>query len=139
MRPERCSRLLVLVLVLAPVPAGADALLSLRAGADVLSLGRADVAAIEASESGGITDVFLRLMPDATARMEAFTAEAVGRLMSVEVCGTRLLEAVVQDRVASGTIYVHGTTAVRAEALRAIWHGRARCDTLSPEVFSNGQ
>jgi len=49
------------------------------------------------------------------------------------------MEAVVRDRIGSGTVYLAGTTMIRAEAMRALWHGRARCDTLGPEVFENGQ
>jgi hypothetical protein len=49
------------------------------------------------------------------------------------------MEAMVRERIDTGTIYLAGTTMVRAEAMRALWHGRATCDTLDPEVFVHGQ
>jgi hypothetical protein len=57
----------------------------------------------------------------------------------LRVCDTTLMEAMVRERIDTGTIYLAGTTMVRAEAMRALWHGRATCDTLDPEVFVHGQ
>ncbi len=50
-----------------------------------------------------------------------------------------MLEAAVRDRIGRGAVYFAGTTAVRAGALRALWHGRSGCDTLGPEVFEHGK
>jgi hypothetical protein len=137
--------------LLAALPAGADSmaerlgiappdpvLVYTLSGEDVAVMPR-DVAAIEISESGGITDVFVRLAPDATAAFAALTSAAIGETMIVRVCGTALLAAVVQAPIDSGTLYIHGTNAIRAEGMRALWHGRSRCDTLEAEVFEHGQ
>jgi len=98
-----------------------------------------DVAALEFSESGGITDIFVRLTPNARRVLADMTELAIGTPMQVKACGTVLLEVVVQAPITSGTIYIADTTMVRAEAMRALWHGRDRCDTLAPEVFDHGQ
>jgi hypothetical protein len=52
--------------LLAGTQAGAAPLLTLDAGGAAFELDRATVAALEISESGGITDVFLRLLPHAS-------------------------------------------------------------------------
>lgn len=98
-----------------------------------------DVAALEFSESGGITDIFVRLTPNATQVLADMTELAIGTPMQVKVCGTVLLEAALQAPITSGTIYIANTTMVRAEAMRALWHGRERCDTLAAEVLEHGQ
>jgi hypothetical protein len=59
--------------------------------------------------------------------------------VTLSVCGATPDGAVIRDRIGSGTIYLAGTTMVRAEAMRALWHGRASCDTLDPEVFGHGE
>jgi hypothetical protein len=97
-----------------------------------------DIAAVELSESGGITDVFLRLHPDASATLERMTAGGIGTMLEVQVCGHLFLEAPVTEANATGTLYLPDTNALRGEAVRALWQGRARCDTLGPEVFPDG-
>lgn len=133
--------------VAAQTPADALTVLMLEPPGPVLSytvLGREtaifprDIAAVEISESGGITDVFLRFGGAATKTLSLMTAAAIDTPMVVQVCGAVMLEATVQDTIRSGTLYLPNTTAVRAEALRALWHGRARCDTFAPEVFTDG-
>jgi hypothetical protein len=114
-------------------------LLTLSVGQAGMDIPRSAVAAMEISESGGITDIFLRLLPAAAADMAELTGNSIGERMEVRACGSVMMEAVVRDRIGSGTIYLDGTTAVRAEALRALWHGRASCDTLDPEVFEHGK
>ncbi|MBF9059479.1 hypothetical protein HKCCSP123_09835 [Rhodobacterales bacterium HKCCSP123] len=98
-----------------------------------------DVVAIEISESGGITDVFVRLAPPAIDTMTALMETVMGEPMTVRVCGRLMLDTVVEDPTDSGTLYIHGTNALRAEGMRALWHGRETCDTLDPEVFEHGQ
>jgi len=136
MRRDRAVACLGLCLLAAPV--SAEAVVSLGVEGATLDLPPAALAEIEISESGGITDVFLRLMPRAAEDLARLSADA-GRTMTLSVCGATLMEAVVRDRIGSGTVYLAGTTMIRAEAMRALWHGRARCDTLGPEVFENGQ
>lgn len=97
-----------------------------------------DIDALEISESGGITDIFVRLAPAASESHAAMVQSDRDMDLGVRVCGVMLLDTVVQGRVAPGTLYLPGTTAVRAEAVRALWHGRARCDTVAPEVFEHG-
>ena len=97
-----------------------------------------DIDAVDLSESGGITDIFIRLSPEAATTLEAMTALAVGTPMIVKICGHVLRDAVVSEANATGALYLPNTTAARGEALRALWQGRARCDTLVPEVFENG-
>jgi hypothetical protein len=98
-----------------------------------------DVAAIEISESGGITDVFVRLAPPAIDTMTGLMETSTGQPMTVRVCGVLMLETVVEAPTDSGTLYIHGTNALRAEGMRALWHGRETCDTLEAEVFEHGQ
>lgn len=137
MRRDRAAACVALCLLAAPV--SAEAVLSLDVGARTLDIPPSVIAEMEISESGGITDVFLRLMPGAVDDLARLTADAAGRTMTLRVCGAALMEAVVRDRIGSGTVYLAGTTMIRAEAMRALWHGRASCDTLGPEVFENGQ
>jgi hypothetical protein len=109
------------------------------AGDRTLDIAPSGIADMDISESGGITDVFLRLMP---GRAVAFAELHRRRDRRNPCCASatrRLMEAVVRDRIGTGTIYLAGTTMVRAEAMRALWHGRATCDTLDPEVFVHGQ
>jgi hypothetical protein len=137
MRRDRAAACVALCLLAAPV--SAEAVLSLGVGARTLDIPPSAIAEMEISESGGITDVFLRLMPGAAEDLARLTGEAAGRTMTLSVCGVTLMEAVVQERIGSGTVYLAGTTMIRAEAMRALWHGRASCDTLGPEVFEYGQ
>lgn len=108
------------------------------AGEEVAVMPR-DIAAIEISESGGITDVFVRLAPSATDTMTGLMETSIGQPMTVRVCGVLMLETVVGAPTDSGTLYIHGTNALRAEGMRALWHGRETCDTLQAEVFEHGQ
>ena len=133
------------------MPAGADSLgarlglpppdpvLVYELRGDAVAIMPRDVAGIEISESGGITDIFLRLEPEATGVLAAITTAGLGAPLVVRACGTVMLEAVVQAPIDSGTFYIHGTNAARAKAMRALWHGRARCDRLGPEVFEHGK
>lgn len=98
-----------------------------------------DIRAVELSESGGITDIFLRLTPEAAALLAETTAQAVGAPMIVRLCGEVLLETSIEMANATGTLYLPDTNAARGEALRALWQGRVRCDRLGPEVFPDGQ
>lgn len=132
----RGGAILPLALV-AGTQAGAAALLTLDAGGAAFELDRATVAALEISESGGITDVFLRLLPQASGGLDGFAAGVEGEL-HLGICGARVRGAAVHLEAGSGTIYLANTTAILAEALRALWHGRASCDTLGPEVFGHG-
>jgi hypothetical protein len=127
---------------LAPPQAQVDAaapLLTLSVGQVEVEVRRSAVAAVETSESGGITDFFLRLMPSAAGDLAELTAGSLGEWMQVRVSGAVMLEAAVRDRIGRGTVYLAGTTAVGAGALRTLWHGRAGCDTLGPEVFEHGK
>ncbi|MDG4646898.1 hypothetical protein P6F26_00445 [Roseibacterium sp. SDUM158017] len=120
------------------LPVSAEPLLTLVAGAATLEVPRAAVTSIDISESGGITDIFVRLGPSASEGLAGLTEGSAGARMQVMVCGAVMLDAPARDRIGSGTIYIPGTNAVRAEALRAVWQGRASCDTLAPEVFEHG-
>jgi len=137
MRRDLAAACLGLCLLAAPV--SVEAVVSLGVEGATFDIPPAAIAEIEISESGGITDVFLRLMPRAAAELARLTGEAAAQTMTLRVCGATLMKAVVRDRIGSGTVYLAGTTMIRAEAMRALWHGRARCDTLGPEVFENGQ
>jgi hypothetical protein len=98
-----------------------------------------DILAVELSESGGITDIFLRLTPEAATTLAAMTAQAIGRPFAIHLCGHVMLDTAVEAANETGTLYLPDTNAVRGEALRALWQGRARCDRLGPEVFPDGQ
>lgn len=98
-----------------------------------------DVTALEISESGGITDIFLRLAPEAAGTLAEVTGAAIGAPLTLRACGTVMLEATIEAPIESGTLYIPGTTALRAEAMRALWHGRVHCATVGPEVFGHGK
>ena len=115
-----------------------DPVLHLSLGAQDLVLWPRDIARIDISESGGITDLFIWLEGGAAKTLSLATGAAQGAPMIARVCGEVIGQGGVQSTTATGTIYLPNTTAQRAEALRALWHGRARCDTVGPEVFSNG-
>ena len=95
----------------------------------------ADVFEIEISESGGITDIFLRLRGNAVAGLEQATGMAVGDPLTVLACGSVVLAARIEVPVTTGTLYIPDITAQQAEALRAVWQGRATCTDFPPEVF----
>ena len=133
------ARRLAAMFALLTAPAAAEPLLTLATEGGTLDIARSGVAEIEISESGGITDVFLRLMPGAVEALADLTGRSIGATMELSVCGAALMAPVGRERIDSGTIYLAGTNAVRAEAIRALWHGRATCDTLGPEVFEHGQ
>jgi hypothetical protein len=99
----------------------------------------ADVFEIEISESGGITDVFVRLAPSAGSDLAEWTTLATGFPMSVRLCGTLVIDAVIDTPNTTGTFYIPNLNALQAEALRAVWQGRETCSTLPPEVFPIGQ
>lgn len=120
-------------------PVVADTILSLSTSRVTLEITAPGIVDMDISESGGTTDMFLRLRPGVAAALADMTAEAIGEVMAVRVCDTILVAPVVQERIDGGTLYLAGTTMVRAEAIRALWQGRARCDTLGPEVFEDGK
>lgn len=97
-----------------------------------------DIDTVAISESGGLTDIFLRLAPEAARQFGEVTAAARGETLTVRACDIVMVEAVLQAPVESGTIYISNTTWARAEALRALWQGRMRCDSLPKGVFANG-
>lgn len=97
-----------------------------------------DIAAIEISDSGDITDVFVRLAPEATMEFTEWTTLGVGFEMRVSICGMNVLQAVVQAPINTGTLYILDLNAIQAEAMRALWSGRETCATLDPEVFPLG-
>ena len=125
-----------LQLLLTPVPIP---MMTYAVVGRVNSVTPADVFEIEISESGGITDIFIRLSPAATAEFAEWTTLATGVPMTVSICGAPVLEAVIQAPITSGTLYIPNLIDVQAEALRDVWQGRATCSTLSPEVFPIGQ
>jgi hypothetical protein len=138
-RNRRRIAAILLPLMLWAGPGRADAVVTIFAGSEVLEIPPSAIAEMEISESGGITDVFLRLMPGASVDLAGLAAGAAEEIVTLSVCRTTLLQSVTRDRIGSGTIYIAGTTMVRAEAMRALWHGRASCDTLDPEVFGHGE
>jgi len=119
-------------------PSWADAaLFTLRYEDQALPIPTADVAEIDLSELGGRTDVFITLMPGAGDILSALSVPAGGRL-EVEFCGITLRTPPVRPPL-TGHVYIEETTFLRGDALRAVWHGRASCDRLVPEVLTNGQ
>jgi hypothetical protein len=138
-RNRRRIAAILLPLMLWAGPGRADAVVTIFAGSEVLEIPPSAIAEMEISESGGITDVFLRLMPGASVDLAGLAAGADEEIVTLRVCRATLLQSVARDRIGSGTIYIAGTTMVRAEAMRALWHGRASCDTLDPEVFGHGE
>ncbi|MBF9035972.1 hypothetical protein HKCCE2091_17120 [Rhodobacterales bacterium HKCCE2091] len=114
-----------------------EPIMSIASTGRVIDLRPTDIAALEISESGGITDMFLRLEPDATDSLTALTGVAVtsGEPVFVSVCGTEIMRPRMFAPVDSGTIYMPGFDAVQAETLRALWHGRETCGTLDTGVF----
>ncbi|WP_430449825.1 hypothetical protein [Rhodophyticola sp.] len=98
-----------------------------------------DVADIEISDSGEITDVFIRLEPEAAAEYASWTEVGTGFEMTISICGMRVLESIIDAPVSSGTIYIPDLNAIQAEALRALWAGRQTCSTLPHEVFPLAQ
>lgn len=119
--------------------ARAEAVLTIAAGDAALDIPASAIAEMEISESGGITDVFLRLMPGASGTLADMMQGAGAARVRLSVCGAMLAADMARNRIGADTIYLAGTTMVRAEAMRALWHGRASCDTLDPEVFGHGK
>ncbi|GEM_PF-3101235 len=103
------------------------------------ALNPADVFEIEISESGGITDVFVRLAPGAVVAFADSTQQAIGKTMVVSICGNPVLRATVRAAMTSGTLYIPNINAVQAEALRSVWHGRQTCQDIPAEVFPIAQ
>lgn len=99
----------------------------------------ADVFEIEIASSGGLTDIFIRLAPPASAELADWTTLAEGFRLTLSLCAANVLEVESLTVNTSGTLYVPNLTFVQADALRAVWHGRETCSTLPPEVFPIGQ
>ena len=112
-------------------------LFTLSDGESVVAVSAIDVAEIDISELGGLTDVFVTLMPGAADRLVG-APFAPGQPLGVEFCGLALSTPPLRPPL-TGHVYIAETSLIRAEALRAVWQGRARCDTLRPEVFEHGQ
>lgn len=143
----RRAAALAAMLVLAAVPAGpghrgaaaaqgAAPLLVVGDGVREERFGVVDLREMDISEAGGYADIFVTLMPAAGARLAA-AGFATGARLQVTFCGLALATPPLRDR-RSGHLYIANTSVLRAEALRAVWQGRARCDTLAPEVFQDG-
>lgn len=101
----------------------------------VLSIGPREIAAIEMSESGGITDIFFRFKTTAAMRFDRFLTTAMGEVLEVRVCGYLMQRMPVSEQPVTGSFYLSGTNALRGEAIRALWHGRAQCDDFEETLF----
>ena len=95
-----------------------------------------DVSEIEISSSGDLTDVFIRFFDPAGDELGEWTTLAEGFAMVVAICGYRVMEVESVSPMTTGTLYIPNLTFVQADALRSVWHGRATCSTLPPEVFA---
>ena len=113
--------------------------LVLQSGPGTVVAGPLDIDDIEISESGGRTDLFIRLAPEATARLREVTAPPSPTPLGATICGRPVPIVETPLPVTSGTVYIADRTAQEGEAMRALWSGRIRCAALSPEVFSNAQ
>ena len=120
------------------VPNGALATnepLMLNSATRSVALSLFDIADIALSESGGITDVFVTLMPGVQAQLGAL-ALTEGARLDVTICALHFQTAPLRAPF-TGHLYLVQTTMIRGEALQALWQGRAQCDTLAPEVFAD--
>lgn len=133
-------------LALAPGQAGAQTLmpppepvLRLVSENPTLAFYPRDIVAIDISESGGITDMFVRLSPEdgrALAELTRLSLDAPFRIMA---CEHILLDTSLRVPNEGASLYLPNTTAVRAEAIRALWHGRRTCETLDPGALPDGE
>lgn len=123
---------LVTLWPLAPAMAAPDALIVESAAAQV-ALSLFDIADIAVSESGGIAEIFVTVMPAVAARLDALQV-APGERLSAMICGLRFESAPMRLPM-TGHIYLVQTTVMRGWALQELWQGTARCETLSPAVF----
>ncbi|MBF9031326.1 hypothetical protein HKCCE3408_13060 [Rhodobacterales bacterium HKCCE3408] len=124
--------LLALCLLAGPLSAqglpGPQPFLTLRAGTAEAAFGPTDFLAVDHSEMAGITDIFLRFLPEAAERVDAMARPGV----TIEICGRPVAH---DEPIAGGGIYLPNRLATEAEAIRALWHGRIECDALDPELF----
>lgn len=123
---------LVALWPLAPATAAPDALIVESAAAQV-AIPLFDIADIAVSESGGIAEIFVTVMPGVAARLDALQV-APGERLSAMICGLRFESAPMRLPV-TGHIYLVQTTMMRGWALQALWQGIASCESLSPAVF----
>jgi hypothetical protein len=133
----RASLCCLLAVALASQAGAEEAFLTLTDGSVAIEVSAVDVAEIDISELGGFTDVFVTLMPRAGVLL-AQAPFAEGTRLAVGFCGIAMATPPVRPPL-TGHVYIAETSLARAEALRAVWQGRARCDTLGPEVFEHGQ
>ena len=113
--------------------------LLLRSGPEVVAAGPREITDIEISESGGRTDLFIRLGAPAAAALGRATSGPAAEPLGATICGRPVDVVELPLPVTSGTVYIADRTAQEGEAMRALWSGRTRCAALSPEVFSNAQ
>ncbi|MGV6888881.1 hypothetical protein ACTYEO_06495 [Rhodophyticola sp. SM2404] len=100
-----------------------------------LPIGPREITAIEMSESGGITDIFFRFKTTAAMRFDRFLTNATGEVLEVRVCGYLMQRITVPEQPVAGAFYLSGTNALRGEAIRALWHGRAQCNDFEETLF----
>ena len=81
-----------------------DPVLHLSLGAQDLVLWPRDIARIDISESGGITDLFIWLEGGAAKTLSLATGAAQGAPMIARVCGEVIGQGGVQSTTATGTI-----------------------------------
>lgn len=92
-----------------------------------------DIAEIAVSESGGVAEIFITLMPGAQLQLAALQL-GQGERLSATICGLRFLSA-PQRAPLTGHLYLIETTTIRGWALQSLWQGAATCETLLPDVF----
>lgn len=134
----RWAILLALLLPATGAAEGPTTVLTLGDLPDLLEITAGDILRLQISESGGKADVFIQLGDAARDELAILTAASIGQPLAISACGAVLSAPVVQDQILSGTIVISDTTVIRAEALRALWHGRTSCAQTDPEVFANG-
>ena len=118
-------------------PTTPDIILRFDRGGARVDVMPTDIAAIEISESGGITDLFLRFSPTLAADLAALTERPDAQDLRLTICDRNVAFVDAPLPNTRGTVYIAGRTAPEAEALRALWSGRSTCATLSPEIFAH--
>lgn len=115
-----------------PVMAATEPLI-VASAAGHIALSFFDIADIAVSESGGITEIFVTLMPGADRQLGALELSE-GERLSAQICGLHFESAPIRLPL-TGHLYLVQTTMMRGWALQALWQGVANCETLSPAVF----
>jgi preprotein translocase subunit SecD len=126
-------RLLAAALALLPTAAPAEDVLRFVLGETVVAVSPPDVVA-RPDNATGPGALHLQLAPFYAADLSQLTGAHVGETLVVELCGYKVMEPVIRDRISGGSVVITGTWSLSQLRTLADRINYGDCDGVGPLV-----